>query len=83
MWSVIAGGVTLNDFGKSVRSTNEGVGLVKIIQKYILAWIGAVIAACLMATTTHAAGKPNILVIWGDDIGWFNISAYNHGMMGY
>ena len=20
--------------------------------------------------------KPNILIIWGDDIGWFNISAY-------
>ena len=28
-------------------------------------------------------GKPNILVIMGDDIGWFNTSAYNHGMMGY
>ena len=27
--------------------------------------------------------KPNILVIWGDDIGQFNISAYNMGMMGY
>jgi len=27
--------------------------------------------------------KPNILVIWGDDIGQFNISAYNLGMMGY
>jgi arylsulfatase len=27
--------------------------------------------------------KPNILVIWGDDIGWGNISVYNHGMMGY
>ena len=27
--------------------------------------------------------KPNILIIWGDDIGWFNISAYNMGMMGY
>jgi len=27
--------------------------------------------------------KPNILVIWGDDIGWANISKYNHGMMGY
>src|ERR1043166_2278214 len=27
--------------------------------------------------------KTNILVIWGDDIGWFNISAYNHGIMGY
>lgn len=27
--------------------------------------------------------KPNILVIWGDDIGWFNVSAFNLGMMGY
>ena len=27
--------------------------------------------------------QPNILIIWGDDIGWFNISAYNHGIMGY
>lgn len=27
--------------------------------------------------------KPNILIIWGDDIGQFNVSAYNHGMMGY
>jgi len=27
--------------------------------------------------------KPNILIIWGDDIGQFNISAYNLGMMGY
>ena len=30
-----------------------------------------------------AAKKPNILIIWGDDIGWFNVSAYNHGVMGY
>ena len=30
-----------------------------------------------------AADKPNILVIWGDDIGQFNVSAYNMGMMGY
>jgi len=29
------------------------------------------------------AKKPNILVIWGDDIGGFNVSAYNLGMMGY
>jgi arylsulfatase len=27
--------------------------------------------------------RPNILVIWGDDIGVHNISAYNHGLMGY
>jgi len=30
-----------------------------------------------------AEKKPNILILWGDDIGWFNISAYNHGIMGY
>ena len=30
-----------------------------------------------------AAKKPNILIIWGDDIGYWNISAYNQGMMGY
>jgi len=27
--------------------------------------------------------KPNILIIWGDDIGQSNISAYSHGLMGY
>ena len=36
------------------------------------------------AQTTPAAGKkPNILVIWGDDIGTWNISHNNRGMMGY
>ena len=36
-----------------------------------------------MAKGTGASGrKPNILIIWGDDIGWFNISAYNHGRHG-
>ena len=27
--------------------------------------------------------QPNILVIWGDDIGWENVSAYGMGVMGY
>jgi arylsulfatase A-like enzyme len=30
-----------------------------------------------------AGGKPNILVLWGDDIGIANISAYSNGLMGY
>ena len=34
-------------------------------------------------STGFAQDKPNILVIWGDDIGQFNVSAYNMGMMGY
>jgi len=37
----------------------------------------------LFYTSAQAAERPNILVIWGDDVGWFNISAYNRGMMGY
>ena len=43
----------------------------------------AVAALALAAAGAHAQGKPNVLVIWGDDIGQFNVSAYNHGMMGY
>src|ERR1700722_7432404 len=27
--------------------------------------------------------QPNILFIMADDIGWFNVSCYNHGIMGY
>jgi arylsulfatase len=29
-----------------------------------------------------STGKPNIVVIWGDDIGTWNVGAYTHGMMG-
>ncbi|KFA95045.1 arylsulfatase [Vibrio sp. ER1A] len=46
-----------------------------------------VILAGLLATTmlgaAHAAEKPNILVMWGDDIGLWNVSAYSGGQMGY
>jgi arylsulfatase len=38
----------------------------------------------LVGTVANAQQKkPNILVIWGDDIGWYNVSAYNMGVMGY
>ncbi len=30
-----------------------------------------------------AAKPPNVLVIWGDDVGWSNASCYNQGLMGY
>jgi len=43
----------------------------------------AAIALLGFVTSATAADKPNILVIWGDDIGVHNISAYNHGIMGY
>jgi arylsulfatase len=36
-----------------------------------------------MEGTLMPAGKPNILVIWGDDIGITNLSCYSDGLMGY
>src|SRR5476649_603502 len=50
----------------------------------------AALLACTMLSSVPAmaqtpapapAKKPNILVIMGDDIGWFNLGAYNGGMM--
>src|SRR5271169_6465568 len=37
----------------------------------------------LLAGTASAQQKPNILVIFGDDIGQANISRYTHGVVGY
>jgi hypothetical protein len=57
--------------------------------------LGRLVAAALVATCLsplcHSAAqaqqqnaaKPNILVIFGDDIGQSNISAYTRGLMGY
>jgi arylsulfatase len=37
----------------------------------------------LLGQPAFSAERPNILVIWGDDIGIWNISHYSHGLMGY
>ncbi|WP_274475419.1 arylsulfatase [Mangrovimonas aestuarii] len=37
----------------------------------------------ILTISVHAQKKPNILVLWGDDIGTWNISHNNRGMMGY
>ncbi|MEF1159167.1 arylsulfatase, partial [Vibrio parahaemolyticus] len=47
-----------------------------------------VLNACTLAlgaasAVAHAADKPNILVIFGDDVGYWNLSTYNQGMMAY
>src|SRR5262245_56227455 len=44
---------------------------------------GDVPAAVAGAAKKQDGKKPNILIIWGDDIGWFNPSCYHGGVMGY
>ena len=43
----------------------------------------ALIAANSPSFAQQAASRPNILIIMGDEIGYWNISAYNRGEMGY
>jgi arylsulfatase len=50
----------------------------------IAARAGLATAALVLAASAAAQPKkPNILVIFGDDVGYWNISKYNRGMMGY
>ena len=63
----------------------KGKLLIKRGQSVLRLWVlmVLVVGGGYWPSVAFAESKPNILVIWGDDIGWFNISAYNHGMMGY
>lgn len=49
--------------------------------------IGATVAVTALGAMQSSAApsgkKPNILVIWGDDIGIANVSAYSNGIMGF
>ncbi|OBT09070.1 arylsulfatase [Shewanella sp. UCD-FRSSP16_17] len=45
--------------------------------------VTAAITLGMLSASATAASKPNILVIWGDDIGQANVSAYTFGLMGY
>src|SRR5712672_3181205 len=58
------------------------MGFASNIRPALLALTAAVTAAGAPALAQQPQ-KPNILVIMADDIGYWNISAYNRGMMGY
>jgi arylsulfatase len=71
------------------HATKEGEAMMQPVRhrNRRAGWLGAlfagVLAAALAAPALAQQKKPNILVIWGDDIGTWNISHNNRGMMGY
>ena len=75
--------------------SNEKIAMTAISRREMLLSSASVLAVAGAATTaaTEAAAqtvttagsgkKPNILIIWGDDIGYNNPSCYHRGMLGY
>jgi arylsulfatase len=60
----------------------KGKGKAWVDRLMVLA-ISVIMLAIAGTVWAEDSGKPNILVIWGDDVGRSNISAYTMGMMGY
>jgi len=52
-------------------------------RRLLLPLLGLVAMIVAPLVSFAAADKPNILVIWGDDVGQTNISAYTMGLVGY
>ena len=62
--------------------------MMTVPRRLLAAGLG--LAALIVATTAAGAAeppsrqdRPNIVIIWGDDIGLSNVSAYSNGLMGY
>jgi len=53
------------------------------ISKSTLGALVLIAVNSLGVSPVTAQDQPNILVIWGDDVGQSNISAYTMGVMGY
>jgi arylsulfatase len=55
-----------------------------VLRRFLVSWAVFVAAVCGALVAGPAVAKqPNILVIWGDDIGTWNVSHNSRGMMGY
>src|SRR3978361_2142371 len=88
-----------NDKGPSERTSEPSNNSILSRRNILLAGTSLAAATAInVVARTHVAQpqpilppqaaapsgrKPNILVIWGDDVGVANISAYSNGLMGY
>ena len=65
------------------RLTDTSITPLQELSMKFVRQLSAVIGMALISLSAFAAERPNILIIWGDDIGITNISAYSDGIMGY
>jgi len=82
----LASGATLTSLLRGGKSTaDEKICCTKGLSRQSLVVNSDADQTTLVALQQASASgtKPNILMIMGDDIGWFNPSCYNHGLMGY
>jgi arylsulfatase A-like enzyme len=55
----------------------------RTIRKALFGAAATALFASALLNAQAPAKRPNIVILWGDDIGYWNVSAYNQGMMGY
>src|SRR4029434_7394966 len=70
-------------FSLQIHITGDRVMVRKsrFLGKYVVGLSMMLLALVWLVAPAAAQQKPNILVIMGDDVGWFNIGAYHRGMM--
>jgi len=65
-----------------MQESRQNMRTRAVVSMHRVCTVVAVLAAVLgMTGAAWAAGEPNIIMIMGDDIGWFNIGAYHQGIM--
>lgn len=74
---------TATDSSHTVNRRGLLLGGTALAAASVIASVASVKTAKAQQQPAAPGGKPNILVIFGDDIGISNISAYSHGLMGY
>ena len=62
---------------KRRRKIDRQINIIRALAAFVICML------LVPAPASAQTDKPNILVIWGDDIGQSNISAYTFGLMGY
>ncbi|MGA7231697.1 MAG: arylsulfatase, partial [Xanthobacteraceae bacterium] len=70
-----------NSENKALNRRNMLLAGTTLAAASALSSAASVQTAVAQAQQAAPSGKPNILVIMGDDVGWFNIGAYHQGIM--